>query len=489
MSDHIPGFERDQVVLFPDTLDEYIDEENPVRFIDAFVGSLDLKGLGFKRVEPREMGRPSYDPYDMLKLHVYGYLNQVRSSRKLERECHRNVEVMWMMKKLTPDFKTISRFREENVDCIKPVFKEFVYLCKSLDLFGAELIGVDGSKFRAVNSKQRNFNEEKLAEALKRLEEKIASYLEELEENDRTDDVKHGGSSEVEKLKEKLSKLEEKKHRYVQSQNLMKETGQKEVSLTDPDSRLMKNNGKLDVCYNTEAAVDSKNKLVADYDVTNIAGDQGQLCTTAEAAKETLGVERIEATADGGFFSAEDIKKCLDKGITPYVRELPSSPRGVARKAGIPAPEFHKEKFAYDKATDSYVCPAEQRLEFLYWIDMHGKTLGAYRSNACPSCPFFMTKCTRNREGRTIWRWEHEKVLEEMRLRLESAEGRKKLLVRKELCEHPFGTMKRAFNQGYLLLKGLRKVKGEMGFTMLAYNIRRAINILGVNALLTYLRR
>lgn len=187
MSGHIPGFERDQAILLPDTLDEYIDEENPVRFIDAFVCSLDLKDLGFRRVEPGVMGRPSYDPCDMLKLFIYGYLNQARSSRKLERECRRNVEVMWLMKKLTPDFKTISDFRKDNIDCIKPVFKEFTYLCRSLDLFGAELVGVDGSKFRAVNAKQRNFNMEKLTGALKRLEEKIASYLEELEENDRAD--------------------------------------------------------------------------------------------------------------------------------------------------------------------------------------------------------------------------------------------------------------------------------------------------------------
>jgi transposase len=460
-----------------------------VRFVDAFGESLHLKELGFKRVEPNEVGRPSYDPYDMLKLFVYGYLNQVRSSRKLERECHRTLEVVWMMKKLTPDFKTISSFRKDNIDCIKPVFKEFVYLCKSLDLFGAELVGIDGSKFRAVNSKQRNFNEAKLAETLKRLEEKMARYLKEMEENDDdcgTGDEQQDGNGSG-KLKEKIARLEEKRGEYIQAQNLMRETGQREVSLTDPDSRLMKNNGKLDVCYNTETAIDSKNKLVVDYDVTNVATDQDQLGTTAEAAKETLGVKRIDVTSDRGFFSAVAIKERIDNGITPHLPELSSGPRGEAKSSGIPVPEFHKDKFVYDKKTDSYVCPAGQRLEFLYWLEDDGKTQGAYRTSACASCPFFMTRCTRNKDGRTILRWEHEDVLEEMRARLKTVEGRRKLLVRKELREHPFGTIKRAFNQGYLLMKGLESVRGEMGFAMLAYNMRRAVNILGVKALMACL--
>ena len=217
MTGHVAGFEREQAILFPDTLDEYVDGENPVRFIDAFVESLDLKALGFKRVEPSEMGRPSYDPYGMLKHLVDGYLNQARSSRKLERECHRNVEVIWMMKKLAPDFKTTSNFRKENIGCIKPVFKEFVYLCRSLDIFGAELLGIDGSKFRAVNSKERNFNEAKLADALKRLDEKISRYLKEMGQNDDDDRAEDGTRRNgVEGIREKLSKLEEKRREYVQ---------------------------------------------------------------------------------------------------------------------------------------------------------------------------------------------------------------------------------------------------------------------------------
>jgi transposase len=490
MTDHVKGLSRQQVILLPDRLDDYVGEENHVRFIDAFVDCLNLRVLGFRHAEPKETGRPPYDPSDLLKLYLYGYLNQIRSSRRLERECARNVELMWLMRKLAPDFKTIADFRKDNIDCIKPVFKEFVYLCRGLGLFGAELIGVDGSKFRAVNSKQRNFNEEKLSEALKRLEEKIARYLREIEANDCIEDGERWKVSDPENLREKIGRLQEKRQEYMQAQSLMRETGQKEVSLTDPDSRLMKNNGRLEVCYNAEAAIDSKNKLIADYEVTNIAPDQGQLSTTAEAAKEALGVERIEAVADGGFFSADDIKRCLDNGITPYVTKPASSVRGMAKRIGIPSPEFHKERFVYDKAIDSYICPAGQRLEFSYWNKgVRGKTVGVYRTNACFSCSFFMTKCTRNRDGRTLWRWEHEEVLEEMRSRLESAEGRRKLHLRKELCEHPFGTIKRWHDQSYLLLKGLGKVKGEMGFAMLAYNMIRAINILGVKALVASVTR
>ena len=489
--DHVAGETRDQSILFPDTLDEYVTEENPVRFIDAFVDSLDLERLGFKHAKlDGGAGRPPYDPSDLLKLYVYGYLNQVRSSRKLERECHRNIEVIWLMRKLTPDFKTIADFRKENIDCIKPVFKEFVYLCRSLDLFGAELIGIDGSKFRAVNSRKRNLTEERLAEVLKRLDEKIARYLKELEENDGAadDEKRRSGGSGTEKLKEKLAKLEERKREYVQAQDLMKETGQKEVSLTDPDSRLMKNNGKLDVCYTAEAAVDSKNKMVVDYEVTNNPSDQGQLGPMAESAKEALDVERLDATADRGFFNGNDIKRCLDSGITPYVPEPSWGGRGGAKKTGVPAPEFYEDRFTYDGATNSYTCPAGQTLSFVSWNNnWHGMRYRLYQTDACFSCPYFMTRCTKNKTGRMVRRWEHEGLLEEMRARLRTADGLMRVRMRRELCEHPFGTMKRAFNQGYFLMKELRKVKGEMGFTMLAFNMRRAISILGVKALRTHL--
>ena len=295
---YVEGMKRNQRILLPDTLDEYVDEENSVRFIDAFVDRLELKKLSFQHAEPCGEGRPLYDPADMLKLYLYGYLNQVRSSRKLERECHRNVEVMWLMKKLTPDFKTIADFRRENIDCIRPVFREFVYLCRSLDLFGAELAAIDTSKFKAVNSRKRNLNEKTLSERLRQVEEKIAAYLTEMEENDKADRQRND-NSRIEKLKQKLSKLEERRREYTRIQVGMNATGQKEVSLTDPDSRLMRvDSQKLDVCYNIESAVDSKNHLIVDYDTTNNSDDHNQLAKMAERAKETLQVSRLAVTRD-----------------------------------------------------------------------------------------------------------------------------------------------------------------------------------------------
>jgi transposase len=481
-NDYVAGEKRNQTILFPDTLDEYVTEENPVRFIDAFVGSLDLEQLGFKHSKlDGGAGRPPYDPSDLLKLYIYGYLNQVRSSRRLEKACLSNVEVMWLMKKLAPDFKTISDFRKDNIECIKPVFKEFVFLCRSLDLFGAELVAIDGSKFKAVNSTKRNLNEKTLAERLKRVEERIAEYLKEMEENDKVDEEEehNDNAAKVEKLKEKLSKLEEKRQEYVRTQNEMRETGQKEVSLTDPDSRLMRvDSQKLDVCYNVESAVDSKNHLVVDYDVISISDDHNELARMAEAAKETLEVEKLDVTADKGFYKGDELKECEENGITTYV----SIPEEFMpnKKLGVPEPEFYSSKFSYDPLRDVYTCPANQVMTF--WKGRWKNRGRLYRTEACATCPL-RSRCTRNKLGRIIYRSEYQDIIDRLRARLKSDEGIEKLNMRKEIAEHPFGTMKRAFNQGYLLLKGLRKVNGEVGFTMLAYNMRRAINILGTKRL------
>jgi transposase len=275
MTGHVKGLPRHQVVFLPDRLDDYVDEDNPVRFIDAFIDSLNLIELGFRYAEPEATGRPPYDPADMMKLYVYGCVNQVRSSRRLERECRRNVELMWLVGKLTPDFKTIADFRKDNAGCVKAVFREFVYLCRDLGLFDAELIGVDGSKFKAVNSKQRHFTEKQLAEALSRLDEKIVRYLAMLEDNDRVEDEEQRRLGGSEGIREKIDRIQEKKREYEEAQIRMRETGGKEVSLTDPDSRLMKNHGKFEVCYNARTAVDSKNKLIVDYEVSNDARRPG----------------------------------------------------------------------------------------------------------------------------------------------------------------------------------------------------------------------
>jgi transposase len=486
MSEHVNGTHRDQTILFPDTLDEYVDEGNPVRFIDAFINSLNLEKLGFKHALPSDIGRPSYDPSDLLKLYVYGYLNQVRSSRKLERECHRNVEAMWLMKKLAPDFKTIADFRKDNVDCIKPVFKEFVYLCRSLDLYGAQIVAIDGSKFKAVNSKSNNLNEKTVALRLKRVEEKIAEYFREMDENDKADSGK-AESLKVYELKEKINKLEEKKQLYEQVQSQMKQTGQKEVSLTDPDSRLMRvDSQRLDVCYNVQTSVDAKKHLIVDYDVINNSTDHHQLVNDAKAAKQTLGVERLEVTTDKGFYVMKDLKDCEQEGVTVFM-PIPATVN-PHKKYGVPEPKFYTDKFFYDSVRDVYVCPAGEELGFWKCIHKDSPERGRVYKMACCALCGLRSKCTRNKRGRIIFRGEFEDAVERLRSRLGASEGKEGLKLRRELAEHPFGTMKRAFNQGYLLLKGMRKVKGEVGFTMLAYNMRRAINILGVGMLIALVK-
>jgi transposase len=485
MSEHVNGTHRDQTVLFPNTIDQYVDKENPVRFIDAFVDSLNLEKLGFKHSIPADTGRPSYNPSDLLKLYIYGYLNQVRSSRKLEKECHRNVEAMWLMKKLAPDHKTIAEFRKDNVDCIKRVFQEFVYLCRSLDLYGAQLVAIDGSKFKAVNSKSNNLNEKTVALRLKQTEEKIAEYLKELESNDENDSEED--ESVNTELKEKLSQLEEKKQQYQQIQGQMNATGQREVSLVDPDSRVMRvDSQRLEVGYNVQASVDAKQHLIVDYDVINISTDHHQLTKDALAAKEILGVDELDVLSDKGFYVEKDVADCERNGIRVFM-PIPAvlSPY---KRIGVPAPEFYSDRFVYDEAKDVYVCPAGNELPFWKIGGRDGGLRGRlYRTVLC-SCCSVRDKCTRNKRGRYMFRGEFDGAVDRLRARLKTPEGKEKCRMRRLLSEHPFGTMKRAFNQGYLLLKGLRKVKGEVGFTMLAYNIRRAINTLGVETLMALIK-
>jgi transposase len=485
MSEHVNGTHRDQTVLFPNTIEQYVEKENAVRFIDSFVDSLNLEKLGFKHSILAETGRPSYDPSDLLKLYIYGYLNQVRSSRKLEKECHRNIEVMWLMKKLSPDHKTIADFRKDNVDCIKGVFKEFVYLCRSLDLYGAQLIAIDGTKFRAVNSKSNNLNEKTVALRLKKTEEKIAEYLKEMDQNDTADSAEDE-SVNVDELKEKICKLEEEKQRYEQIQGQMKATGQKEVSLVDPDSRLMRvDSQRLEVCYNIQTSVDAKQHLIVDYDVINNSTDHHQLTTDAKAAKQVLGVDQLEVLSDKGFYVTTDLVECEEAGITVL---MPIPAFNPTKRVGVPEPEFGSERFIFDEVKDVYVCPVGKELGFWKGSFKSNPENGRhYRTGFCSYCTS-RSKCTRNRRGRIMVRWSYQDSVDRLRARLESSEGKGKLRLRRMLVEHPFGTMKRAFNQGYLLLKGLRKVKGEVGFTMLAYNMRRVINILGVGTLMALVK-
>lgn len=472
----ISGSDRHETVLFPEALDDYITPANPVRFIDAFISSLNLDQLGFARSTPARTGRPAYAPADLLRLYIYGYLNRVRSSRLLEREAHRNVEVMWLMGKLKPDHKTIADFRKDNAPAIKNVCREFTLLCKRMELFSGELVAIDGSKFKAVNSRKRNFNQPKLERAIKALDERIGAYLRELDEEDKAEpEVKAHSAGE---LQEKITQLKERQSQYQALAVKLAESGEKQISTTDPDSRLMPTGQKSgDVCYNVQTAVDAKHKLIVAHEVTNAVTDQNQLAEMALTAKEMIGVAAMEVVADMGYFDGAEVKECLAAGITPYVAKPDTS---ANKKRGL----FTKDQFAYDRECDHYRCPQGEDLTYRFDAVESGRHIRYYATPKCRDCPV-RRQCTRGQErrkGRRITRWIDEHLLEEM---VERVRAKPELMKRrKELVEHPFGTMKRGMNQGYFLLRGLKKVRAEMSLTVLSYNVKRVLNILGVEKLI-----
>jgi transposase len=471
---YIKGPDRGQTLLLPRTIDEYIDPENEARLIDLFIDGLDLARLGFTHTQPLTEGRPPYHPADMLKLYVWGYLNQVRSSRKLERECGRNLEAIWLMKGLAPDHWTIAAFRRENAGVVKAVFGELVKLLISMGLVGGDLVAVDGVKLKAVNSRERNLRRETLGMNIKRMDEAAERYLEALDEADREED--EGG--EADRLRERLGRLRRRREESASLLRRLEESGEREVSLTDPDCRLMKNRGRLEPCYNAHAAVDTGSHLVVEYDVSSSASDAHALSPLAVAAKEALGVESLRVVADKGFFDASEVVRCLDAGVTPYVPRPDGYGRGRGARSGVPTSGFHGDRFLYDEGRDVYVCPAGNVLVLRGVVEVGGRMRRAYRSDACSSCLHFMVECTRNRSGRVLYRWGEEGLLVEMEGRLRAEPW--VLDARKGTVEHVFGSVKRAFNQGYLLLRGLGRVAGEVGFTMLVYDLRRVLSMVGV---------
>lgn len=475
---YISKSDRQQVLLFPEIIDEYIKEENPVRFIDVFVEGLNLEALGFKRAESGVMGRPSYDPRDLLRLYIYGYLNRIRSSRMLEREAQSNVEVMWLMGKLTPDFKTIADFRKDNAEAMKGVCRQFTVLCRDLELFGGELLGIDGSKFRAVNSKKHNFNEKKLNDLMSKIDRRVRDYMEELDRADQLEAETRPAISK-EDLKAKIEELKKRQQKYGKYLQELKRSGEKEISVIDCESRLMPSQQGLNVCYNVQTAVDSKHKLIVEHEVVNANCDQNQLSSIAIAAKEALGVQQVEVVADKGYYNGQEVKKCEQAGIIAYV----AKPQTVtSSKQGL----FGKEQFVYDEKTDTYGCPVGQQLSYRYTTDKTGQKMRIYRSPACKECGS-KPQCTRSAKGRTIKRLENERVLERMHERLRAHP--QKIRLRGSLCEHPFGTLKRGMNAGFFLMKGLRKVRAEMSLSILAYNLKRALQIMGLPRMMQVLEK
>jgi transposase len=472
---YIKGIARQQLILFPESLDEYIAEDNPVRFIDAFVDSLDLAEAGFGHTSLVETGRPPYDPRDLLKLYIYGYLNRIRSSRKLEQECQRNVEMKWLLRKLSPDHKTIADFRKDNRKAFKEVFKAFCLLCRELEWFGRELMAIDGSKFKAVNSPKRNFNQTKVKAYLAEMEQRLDAYLKELDELDQAEVVPPSRSAE--QLQAKIKRLKVRQVKYQGYLNQMEQTGESQLSLTDPDSRAMPQSPKAPVAYNAQTVVDSKPHLIVAQDVTNDITGRDQLSPIAIEAKETLQVERIKAVADMGYAHGKELKACLEAGIEPYVARPDTSANA---KLGL----FGKEQFVYDPQTDTYRCPAGQPLTFRFDTVEKERHIRYYKTSACGQCAL-REKCTRNKEGRRITRWNDEQIIEQTQQRVEAHPEIMKL--RQQLVEHPFGTIKFWWDHNHFLMKGLEKVRAEFSLSTLAYNIRRVLNILGVKRLLAAL--
>jgi transposase len=469
---HIHGAPRDQALLFPPSLDEYLTDDNPVRFIDAFVDQLDLHRLGFARAVASPLGRPAYHPADLLKLYIYGYLNRLRSARLLERETRRNLELMWLLKKLTPDFKTIADFRKDNLQPIQKVCRTFTLLWKEVQLFGGELVAIDGSTFTAVNNRKRNFTDEKLTKALRHIDQKIAEYLQALDTADSDSPTRRDLSAA--ELQERIEQLGARKQHYQQLQQTLAASGESPISLTDPDSRSMPVTQGVEVCYNVELVVDSKHKLIVTHEVPTAVTDQEQLAPMAKQATVVLGVEELDALADKGFYNGAQVKQCDAAAIHTYIAK-PHTSRNQHK--GL----FTKDDFGYDKQRDSYWRPQGAELTFRFETEEKGRAPRYYAPGVCGNCPI-KPQCTENKGGRRITRWADDHLLEAMAERVQANPAL--LKQRKELIEHVFGTIKRSMDQGYFLLRTRKKVAAEMSLTVLAYNRKRVITILGAKGLL-----
>jgi len=473
MAGFVAGTDRGQMMLFPARLEDYVSEDNPVRAVDVFVDNLDLDKLGFIRVQPLDLGRPGYDPRTMLKLYIYGYLNRVPSSRRLERECQRNIEVIWLTGQLAPDFKTIADFRKDNGKAIREVCRAFVALCRKLDLLSSASVAIDGSKFKAVNARDKNFTEAKMKRRLERVDKSITRYLSQLETADRHGDAVP--AAKVERLKDKIEKLKEEIVRLNAINTEMLASEDKQVSLTDPDARSMATSGKDTgiVGYNVQMAVDTQHHLIVANEVTNVGTDRHQLSSMAEQARTEMDVENLEAVADRGYYDGEEIKDCEDAGISVT---LPKPQTSGAKAEG----RFGKQDFVYNADHDSYRCPAGARLSYRYQGVDKGKMIRRYRTKACRTCPL-KAQCTKGLE-RYIKRWEHEAVLEKVQARLDHNPDA--MRVRRSTVEHPFGTIKCWMGATHFLMTTLPKVATEMAFNVLAYNMKRVIAIMGVGAFL-----
>jgi transposase len=466
----IEAQDRHQVTLLPESLDDFIAEDNAVRVVDAFVEELDLASLGFEGTAPAATGRPSYDPAVLLKIYIYGYLNRVQSSRRLERECQRNIELMWLTGRLAPDFKTIADFRRDNGAGIRAVCRRFVELCRDLKLFSQAAVAIDGSKFKAVNSRDRNFTPAKIEARKRQIEDSIQRYLDALETADRTQPGEF--VAKTERLQDKLKTLREQMRRMDRLKVRLERQSEPQLSLTDPDSRSMMSQAKGTgvVGYNVQVAVDTKHHLIVAHEVTNVGHDHGQLSKMALAAREAMSTgRRLRAYADRGYYNSPEIKTCHDADIAVYV---PKPMTSIAKFEG----RFDRSDFIYIAKDDEYRCPAGQRAIYRYSREEGGLRSRTYWSSACSQCPI-KAQCT-PAEFRRIRRWEHEAVLEAMQVRLDRQP--EAMTLRRCTVEHVFGTLKHWMGSTHFLTRRLRNVGTEMSLHVLAYNLKRVISILGI---------
>jgi transposase len=474
----IQGWDRKQRHLLPEEVEDYVGADNPVRCLDAFVEGLDMRALGFvfPKEDPQGRGRPAYHPAVLLKLYLYGYLYQVRSSRRLENECVRNLEVIWLLGRLRPDFKTIADFRTDNAAAFKQAVREFTRLCRQLELFGGELLAIDGTKMKAQNAPAKNWSQTKLQKEVERVEKRLKEYLAALDEADH--EAPPPKALSAAQLKEKMERLRQRQSQAQERLEELQKNEQSQVSATDVDSRSMRGAGKHVVGYNVQGVVDAKHHLLAVVEATNSVVDQGQLAPMAQAAKTELAVERATVVADGAYYTREDIKACQDIGLEPHLPEVDYSP---SKRAGL----YTKNDFTYEGARDVYRCPAGQELTLRRTMKVEGAKIFNYDNPAaCAACGF-KAKCTRS-AFRTLSRWEHEERLERMTAAVAAAP--EKLKRRKTLIEHCWGTMKWLLPGGFLV-RGLQKVGAEVSLAHFAYNLKRALAVLGLDKLLAALRK
>lgn len=478
MSGFIEGCDRRQATLLPDCLDDYVAEDNPVRVVDVFVDDLDLGALGFEGVTPAPTGRPAYHPATLLKLYVYGYLHKVQSSRRLEREAGRNVELMWLMGRLAPDHKTIADFRKDNGPAIQAACAQFVVLCRQIGLFGSALVAIDGSKFKAVNSRDKNFTANKLQKRLEQVAEHIAGYLRDLDTADRQEG--EAAEARMGRLKEKVERLREQMKMLQAMEVRVEAAPDGQVSLTDPDARSMATSGRGSgiVGYNVQSAVEAEHHLIVAHDVVMTGSDREQLAAMAAKAKDAMGVAKLDALADRGYFSGEEIRSCDALGVTPY---LPKPLTSGAKADG----RFGKQDFVYLPEQDVYRCPSGALLPRHMTTVERDMTLHRYWDRAsCQACAL-KAQCTPSIERR-VTRWEHEALIDALQRRMDLTPGAMRM--RRRLVEHPFGTIKAWMGLTHFLTKRLPHVKTEIGLHVLAYNLKRVIAILGVGPLIEAIR-